>query len=126
MNLKFEDLRQANVERNKEFDPENLITASFRGLELAGEVGELCNVIKKLERERLELPGSRTTMLSLAKEIADVLITLDLLAMHYSIDLGEATRYKFNSTSTRMGLKTRIGEPMHYLPIDHDVIMERG
>lgn len=108
MNLTFSALRFANVHRNMEWDPDNIITASFRGLELAGEVGELCNMVKKLERERLGLPGSRVSFLELAEEMADVQITLDLLAMHYSIDLGEATRFKFNMTSNKLGWATRI------------------
>jgi NTP pyrophosphatase (non-canonical NTP hydrolase) len=106
--LNFEDLRYANVQRNKEWDPENQFGGSFHGLELAGEVGELCNLVKKLERERLGRPGSRASFMQLAEELADAQICLDKLAMFYSIDLGEATRIKFNATSDKMNLKTRL------------------
>ena len=107
-NLTFEDLRFANVQRNKEWDPDNEINALFRGIELSGEVGEICNIVKKLERERIGLRGSRATIFELASELADGQITLDLLAMHYSIDLGAATRLAFNTKSGAMGFETRL------------------
>jgi NTP pyrophosphatase (non-canonical NTP hydrolase) len=106
--LTFEDLRYANIQRNKEWDPDARISASFRGLELAGEVGEVCNKVKKLERERLGLPGSRCTFFELAAEIADSMITLDLLAMHYGIDIGEATRLAFNAKSEEHNFETKL------------------
>lgn len=106
--LTFSDLRFANVQRNKEWDPDNKIPAMFRCLELAGEVGEVCNKIKKLERERMGLRGSRVTFLELAGELADTQITLDLLAMYYSVDLSEAVRLTFNTKSEEMEFLTRL------------------
>jgi NTP pyrophosphatase (non-canonical NTP hydrolase) len=99
-------LRAANEARQKEWDPENKITLAFRGIELAGETGEACNLIKKLERERLGLRGSRATMADLASELADVVICADLIAMHEGIDLVAAVQDKFNETSRKQGLKT--------------------
>jgi NTP pyrophosphatase (non-canonical NTP hydrolase) len=106
--LTFEALRLANVQRNKEWDRDGQIGALFRATEFGGEVGEVLNNVKKLERERMGIKGSRITLFELAKEMADVQITLDLLAMHYSIDLAEAVRLVFNSKSDEIGLKTRI------------------
>lgn len=106
--LSFGDLRYANVQRNIEWDPEGKIGATFRGLELAGEVGEVCNIVKKLERERLGLPGSRSSFSRLALELADTQITLDLLAMHYSVSLEEAVRLAFNAKSDEFNFSTRI------------------
>lgn len=71
-------LREANRARSEiwgKFD------VSWRLNELAGEVGEVCNVLKKLERERLGIPGSRTTTDDLGFELADVAICLDLTLM---------------------------------------------
>lgn len=106
--LTFDDLRFANVQRNKEWDPDNKIVGLFRSTEFAGEAGEVCNKIKKLERERLGLKGSRATIYELAMEIADAQITLDLIAMHYNIDIAEATRLAFNAKSDEYGFETRI------------------
>lgn len=58
----YHSLRAANVARQEEWDPGDKITLSYRGNELAGEVGEACNIIKKIERERLGIRGSRATV----------------------------------------------------------------
>jgi NTP pyrophosphatase (non-canonical NTP hydrolase) len=112
--LAFSVLRKANETRHREWwrDPQAKsveVSAEFRGVELAGEVGEACNVIKKLARERLGLKGSRATKEQLAAELADVIICADLIAMDFGIDLGEAVALKFNETSRKNDLNTRIG-----------------
>lgn len=101
-------LRQANVTRQVEWDPENKVTLAFRGNELAGEVGEACNVIKKLERERLGIRGSRASITDLAQELADVVICADLIAMDAGIDLEQAVIDTFNRVSARYNLATKI------------------
>lgn len=106
----LKELRTANDARQKEWDPNNLLTASFKGNELAGEVGEACNIIKKLERERLGIVGSRATIESLGEELADVIICADMIASEYGIDLEEAVKNKFNATSEKNGLSVKIGE----------------
>lgn len=102
------ELRKANVTRQAEWDPDDQITLSYRGNEMAGEVGEACNVIKKLERERMGIRGSRDTVAHLAEELADVIICADLIAAAAGIDLDHAVRAKFNATSEKMGLKTKM------------------
>ena len=107
----FTTLREANEVRQREWDAGNQVTASYRGNELAGEVGEACNVIKKLERERMGIRGSRDTVDHLAEELADVIICTDLIAAAYGIDLDAAVARKFNATSEKVGLKTRMVVP---------------
>lgn len=104
--LSMQLLRAANEMRQEEWDPDQKISLCFRGVELGGEVGEAQNVIKKLERERLGIRGSRDTIQHLAEELADVIIVADLIAMSESIDLADAVRKKFNRTSVEQGLKT--------------------
>lgn len=165
----YPTLRDANQARQREWDTGNQITLAYRGNELAGEAGEACNVIKKLERERLGIRGSRATPAQLAEELADVVICADLIAMdagrdlqmnsgwragigggaewgahlavcvgrlcdnillqeqrhltsicmdveraargiaaRYSIDLDAAVKAKFNATSEKLGLATRL------------------
>lgn len=101
-------LRQVNEAREKEWDPTDAITLVYRGNELAGEVGEACNIIKKLERERIGLRGSRATTQQLAEELADVVICADLIAMQAGIDLSHAIKLKFNATSAKYGLRVVI------------------
>lgn len=109
--VEFSSLREANVARQKEWDAGNQISLSYRATELAGEVGEACNIVKKLERERLGIRGSRDTVEHLAEELADVLICADLIAMHEGIDLEAALVAKFNATSEKVGLTTRLLKP---------------
>ncbi len=106
--LSFSQLRRSNIERQHEWDSDNNISLSYRGNELAGETGEACNIIKKIERERLGIKGSRATKDQLAEELADIIICTDLIAMHEGIDLAKAVQDKFNSTSKKVGLKTRL------------------
>lgn len=86
------------------------ISLSYRANELAGEVGEACNVVKKLDREKLGIVGSRATLDQLAEELADAMICLDNLAWQAGICLDTAVRLKFNRVSRKMNCTTRIVE----------------
>jgi NTP pyrophosphatase (non-canonical NTP hydrolase) len=124
----FKSLVQANLARDKEWDPEAKIDAAFRGLEHGGEVGEAAaevaallhcalalidhtvasgrvqNIIKKLVREEKGIRGTRASIEALGAELADDIITAYLIGMHYGIDLDEEIEKKFNATSRKMGL----------------------
>ena len=105
-------LRQANLVRQGEWDSNNEIDGPlgllFRSNELGGEVGEVQNEVKKLVREQLGIKGGKQNVEDLKDEIGDVLISLDLLAMDYGISLADAARTKFNKTSEKHDLTTRI------------------
>jgi NTP pyrophosphatase (non-canonical NTP hydrolase) len=102
-------LRQGNFQRDASWShPNTRPSASFRACELAGEVGEACNIIKKLERERMGMKGSRATQQELMDELADIVICVDLIAMDYKIDLLQAIREKFNATSNKYGFDQKI------------------
>lgn len=80
-----------------------------------GELGEAANVMKKLRRGDITLgdivedKGTKMTVRNwLAREFADVICYLDLLAMQYGIDLGVAVIEKFNDVSKRGGLPITI------------------
>lgn len=81
---------------------------------LAGEVGEACNVIKKLNRIRDGLLGNKQSDSSaslyaqLGAELADSFIYLDALATAAAIDLADEVRKKFNATSEQYGFEERI------------------
>lgn len=77
---------------------------------LVGELGEYANKRKKFMRGDISLEEFRVEA---EKELADVQIYLDLLAMRcldhgdqihaYGVDLGKATINKFNEMSDRVG-----------------------
>ena len=88
---------------------------------LAGEVGELCNVLKKILRhdkgiqqlaveqgKPYENPHVRAELLlAAAKEIADSYTYLDLTAARLGIDVQTCVVMKFNEISEREGLPQR-------------------
>ena len=65
-----------------------------------GELGELANLIKKVERGDLTLDEARE---ALGKECADVATYLDILSFRLGVDLGQAVVDKFNEVSRRVG-----------------------
>ena len=105
--MEFDELRDANQRRHKEWATQGEVSLSFRGVELGGEAGEVLNEIKKLERVRFGLAGGKSDLNGLKDELADVLICVDLIAMDLDIDLGDAIRSKFNRTSVKYGLATQ-------------------
>ena len=108
LDLTFKELRNANLKRSKEWDPENKITLDFAMMELAGEVGEACNDAKKLSRLSMGLKGGCDTTEHIKTELADIMICLDLIAMRLDIDLAKETKDKFNETSKKYNLSTTI------------------
>src|SRR5208283_4897038 len=99
MSLDLLTLRKANVKR---------CTTSFKhslddwsemewGCAAAGEMGELCNLLKKRAR------GEDIPLKDVMDEIADVIIYLDLLSAKLGIQLSGPIRDKFNEVSRRKG-----------------------
>jgi len=64
---------------------------------LAGEVGELCNYLKKMSR------GDKIEKEALAHEIADIMTYLSLISDQLDIDMEEVIVEKFNLVSKRWG-----------------------
>lgn len=104
-------LRAANVRRDAEYRAKTQgepLPLLFRTTEFAGEVGELLNVVKKIERERLGWAGKRADRQMLLEEFGGVVATLDLLAMMLDVDLATATADEFNAVSDRLSLTTKL------------------
>lgn len=111
MSLTFDELRQASAKRGIEWmgkpndDGSDL---SFCLVELGGETGEALNAGKKLLRARKGVVGGVSSKEPLAEELADVVICAERCAESEGIDLGEAVRRKFNKTSDKYGLTTKL------------------
>ena len=110
--LTFTRLRKANVARCEEvFHPITAWSLTDWATAAAGELGEACNVIKKMRRfegshndpARNIDPESAEGKLMLGHEIADTVIYLDLLAARAGIDLAGAVQEKFDLVSRREG-----------------------
>lgn len=101
--LSFAALREINVARCQEsFHQLDRWNPAEWGCALAGEVGELCNFLKK------RLRGDGLYDYDIAKELADVITYADLLAASLNIDLGQAVIEKFNEVSKRIGSERRL------------------
>ena len=113
--LNLSDLRNANLARceipnESFFHPIKSWSPTDWATALAGECGELCNLVKKMRRivsEPENLPHNEDItpyallVKAAAEEMADTLIYLDLLAARLHINLSDAVIRKFNKDSTK-------------------------
>jgi NTP pyrophosphatase (non-canonical NTP hydrolase) len=113
MNIDY--ISRVSLSRALRWHPEGLHSWSLSDwfTAYAGEVGELGNVIKKLNRARDGMVGNKETPAQLqdamGKEIADCYLYLDLLAQAAGVNLSEAIQKKFNEVSERNGFPERLG-----------------
>lgn len=116
MKLDLAAMRPVNVQRAKEgfkcYDNQPL---TYWTTALAGEVGELCNMIKKMQRvERGGLDGGSSysakdiTKEMLKEEIGGIAIYLDLLASLLDISLEDAIIDTFDAKSEKYGFIQKI------------------
>lgn len=114
--LTFRALRGANVARLPQFRNAKGAAAHLKedGSDwtpaqwlqaVVGELGEYANKRKKYERGDISHEEFWTEAW---KELADVVIYLDLLALQLNIDLGVAVMDKFNEVSERVGSSVRL------------------
>ena len=118
----FETVSETNLARCREWHPnglENWSPAEW-GNALAGECGELCNVLKKMLRitkgmeqaaiADLAADEQWTLLLNhAAQEIGDTYLYLDLVAQRLGLDMYECVRDTFNRVSEREGFDQRLG-----------------
>lgn len=106
-NLTFAEVSEVNAERcavwHANMAPWSLADWSNAA---AGEMGEACNVVKKIRRQETGMKGAVDPDMTslkekLADEIADTFLYLDLLATHTGVDIDAAIVRKFNAVSER-------------------------
>jgi NTP pyrophosphatase (non-canonical NTP hydrolase) len=101
--LTFEELRGKNDQRCRQAFPEcDDWTPSDWGTALAGEVGEACNLIKKLRR------GDGIDPASIGQELADVVIYADLIASRLGLNLASLIVQKFDEVSDRRSCSIKL------------------
>lgn len=79
----------------------------------AGEMGELCNVLKKLLRiehgvQQANNMTREKLLKEAAKEIGDTYLYLNLIALRLDLNIFECIRDTFNRVSVREGFPHRI------------------
>ncbi len=102
--LTFAKLRRINIERCQsvyhnidDWSPNDWMVA------VCGELGEAANFLKKIHRG-----DEGVTVEDVGKELADVVIYLDLLATRLRLNLGQEVVDKFNETSKKHGFKDQL------------------
>lgn len=107
--MNLNELRVANVKRCEQvFHPLNAWSPTDWACAMAGEAGEACDAVKKLRRldsganTEKDPQTELEAINNIAKELADTVIYVDLLAARLGIDLGDAIKDKFNEVSVRM------------------------
>lgn len=103
--MDFKGLKKVNTKRDKECYAhcEDWGVTDW-GCAIAGETGELCNLLKKVKR------GDEVDPIAIQEEIADIVIYCDLLASYLRFDLEKAIIHKFNKTSDKLGSKVKLSD----------------
>lgn len=109
--LSFADVSATNLERCNAWHPGGIEdwTPTDWACALTGELGELCNVIKKLRRLQdgvvsANNPLTEDVKKMLAEEIGGTFLYLDLLTQRLGLNLADVVPYEFNRISIREGL----------------------
>ena len=107
--MTIEEFRAANFRRSELWHGQKGESVLFWAVSLAGEVGEACNIIKKMVNKRAQRIGYKDAdylklKAALGEELADSFTYLFLLADQAGIDLEYDLVRKFNKVSRMRGL----------------------
>ncbi|MDE2096299.1 MAG: hypothetical protein KGL39_03570 [Patescibacteria group bacterium] len=114
MSLTFKEFQRVSQQRNGAWHNDGVrpwVLPDY-GNAAAGEMGELCNYIKKLQRVRDGLRNVSDNTINdetvlktmVGREIADVLSYLVLVCIQEGLDMESVLIDKFNAVSDRVGL----------------------
>jgi len=100
-NSSLVELEAQCMDMSERWFPETAHAMTHHALALAGEVGEFCNIVKKVERGSIEL--TEEVMVELAMEITDVLIYVLNIGAVLNVDLGVTYQLKQQYNESRFG-----------------------
>lgn len=113
--LTFFELKRMNFIRcETAFHKVNSWSPTDWACAMAGEMGEACNVVKKIRRldeadKTKDTPELRRELVQkVGDELADVIIYADLLATRLGVDLEDHVVKKFNEVSDRRGCNIKL------------------
>jgi NTP pyrophosphatase (non-canonical NTP hydrolase) len=99
--MSFEQFQLINIERCENAFPQcKEWTLNDWATALTGEVGEMCNLLKKVKRGDFPLEEVKD---KIASEISDIITYADLLMSIIGADTEEELVKKFNEVSERVG-----------------------
>jgi NTP pyrophosphatase (non-canonical NTP hydrolase) len=99
------------MEDSKRWFPDVAPSLPHHVLSLAGEVGELANLVKKIERGSLSFKDAKVRF-DVAMEVTDVYIYLLNTAALLNIDLEQAYAVKRAENIRRFGVKPQLDVPV--------------
>lgn len=116
--LSFDEFSRKNAQRADMWHQGTPWSNSDWFTATVGELGELGNLIKKLNRIRDGLQGNSVSdhgmplnmTLEIMKEIGGAYAYLDLLARNMNVKMSDCVRYEFNRVSERNDFDIKIGE----------------
>ncbi len=121
MGYEFSKVSAVNLERSNIWHPDGLESWSYSdwACAMAGEAGEVCNAIKKLNRYRDGMRQKRLVsardadirhqlIADVAMELGDTFLYLDLLAQRLGLNIEECIVKTFNRVSVREGFIQRL------------------
>lgn len=125
--LTFDELQRACVERDKTYrnargelnDCADWTESDWLSA-MIGELGEACNILKKVRRGDWTLDYARPFI---AEEMGDAQTYFAKWCSKLGIDLGHATFEKFNRVSRKVGSPTML--PLDVPPVKRDVRTQR-
>jgi NTP pyrophosphatase (non-canonical NTP hydrolase) len=96
--LTFNEFQSRNEERSRAAFPKQCMTPEFLAVGIAGEAGEMCNLVKKVMRGDFTLEDRREEILD---ELADVMTYCDLFMSLLNERTSHRLQTKFNEVSKR-------------------------
>jgi len=85
-------------------EDQRIAPSMMQGFCLGLAVGAICNSVKKLERAKLGMVGSTSSVDDLAVPLRNAMFLCAQLADSFGVDLNKAIAAKFNKTSMANGL----------------------
>ncbi len=106
--LTFEGFSRVNRSRSYAIghNTDTKFDLQYMSIGLAGEVGELCNLVKKQIRDKVD---HKTAMM---KEICDIQIYLDLLTEQLGCSIEDCLKLKWDEVSERHGLPFKLKDAL--------------
>jgi NTP pyrophosphatase (non-canonical NTP hydrolase) len=104
--LTFKKFQKINAKRSIEIYPDNKFDEYFYAMALAGEVGEACNILKKIKRGSKK--QDEKSLEELRHELGDIATYLALLADRLGVQLDKCIIEKFNLVSEKFLSKIKL------------------
>lgn len=118
--MRIAEIQAQCLEDSERWFPEVAHNLGYMLIAMTGEVGEFCNLFKKLERGSLEL--TEETHVELAMELTDVFIYMCNMAQVMNIDLEKTYMLKRDFNEKRFGAGSSDHADEYVGPNDDDEV----